>query len=156
MEWGVYIAIFLTSTVKFLLAIPPAVVKLTYFETVIVTSAGGIAGVTFFYFSSSYFIRKAKEKRHKKDEAAKLLPNYQPPKKFTKFNKFVIRTKRRFGLFGIAFVTPSIISIPIGSIILARLYPHHRKKTVTLLYLLVIGWSFALTTFFKYIWEFIK
>ncbi|MEZ5067446.1 MAG: hypothetical protein R2847_02715 [Bacteroidia bacterium] len=38
------------------------------------------------------------------------------PKIFTKRNRRIITLWRKYGLFGIAFITPVILSIPIGTI----------------------------------------
>ncbi|HYG49437.1 MAG TPA: hypothetical protein VD905_00975, partial [Flavobacteriales bacterium] len=65
---------------------------------------------------------------------------------------FVVRIKRRFGLIGLSIVTPAIISIPFGCIILAKFYPNW-KITVPVLFAFVIFWSFFLTTFGHYIYE---
>lgn len=40
----------------------------------------------------------------------------------------------RFGIIGIAFITPSLISIPIGSIVAANFY---KKKKGVLIFLII-------------------
>jgi hypothetical protein len=146
MDWAHYSWIFFLSSIKFLFAPPLAINVVSYWECIIVTSIGGICGVTFFYFLANTLFRLADKKRKLKEEIEKQKGTWKPKKKFTRTNKFVVRTKRRFGLLGLAFITPAIISIPIGSVILARFYPNYRI-TLPVVYAFVIGWSFLLTSF---------
>ena len=50
-----------------------------------------------------------------------------PKKVFTKFNRRVIRIKHRFGLTGIAILTPIFLSIPIGAFLAERFYKDKKK-----------------------------
>lgn len=146
MHWAHYSWIFLVSAVKFLFAPPLAVKAVSYWECIIVTSAGGIVGVTFFYFLANTLFRLSEKKRKKKDFENQVKGIFVPRKKFTRTNKFVVRTKRRFGLIGLACITPALISIPIGSVLLAKFYPNYRI-TLPVVYAFVVGWSFLLTSF---------
>jgi hypothetical protein len=67
----------------------------------------------------------------------------QPKRHFTRTNKMIVKIKRRFGLAGIAFVTPCIISIPAGTLVAVAFY---RKRKPILLYLFVslLLWSIVL------------
>jgi hypothetical protein len=47
---------------------------------------------------------------------------YFEPKKFTRTNKIVVRTRRRFGYFVCAFFFPFFLSVPIGTIIATKFY----------------------------------
>lgn len=152
MKIGSYILVFLLSAVKFLFAPGTSLTMLTYWETIIVTISGGCVGVCFFYFGAGWLFRRAEEKRRKQDELLKKQGKFVPRKKFTRTNKFVVRIKRRFGLIGLSIVTPAIISIPFGSVILARFYPNW-KITIPVLFGFVVFWSFFLTTFGHYIFE---
>ena len=53
-----------------------------------------------------------------------------------------IKTVRKYGLFGIAFLTPIFFSIPIGTFIALRFFPN-KKKTLPVLAASVFGWSFV-------------
>jgi hypothetical protein len=148
---GSYIFIFLISSVKFLFAPPTALHVMSYWETIVVTCLGGFTGVCFFYFGAGYFFKRAERKRKLREAFLRKYNKYTPPKKFTKGNKFVVRIKRRFGLIGLSIVTPALISIPFGCIILARFYPNW-KITIPILFGFVIFWSFFLTTFGHFIY----
>ena len=146
MHWAHYSWVFLVSSIKFLIAPPVAMSVLSYWECIIVTSAGGITGVTFFYFMANLLFKRNARKRKEKEEKLISQGIIVIRKKFTRGNKFIVRTKRTFGLWGLACITPAIISIPIGSVLLARFYPN-AKYTLPVIYAVVIGWSFLLTSF---------
>ncbi|MFI5204099.1 MAG: hypothetical protein ACHQF2_06345 [Flavobacteriales bacterium] len=146
MHWAHYSWIFLISAVKFLFAPPSAIHFVSYWECIVVTTAGGITGVTFFYFMANILFKRTLRKRREKDEKLKIQGIVIIRKKFTRTNKFVVRTKRTFGLWGLACITPALISIPIGSVLLARFYPN-AKITLPVVYAFVVAWSFILTSF---------
>ncbi len=66
-----------------------------------------------------------------------------PKKIFTKFNRRVIRIKHRFGLTGIAILTPIFLSIPIGAFLAERFYKD-KKKVIIYLSVSAIAWCFVL------------
>lgn len=153
MKIGSIIFVFFISSIKFLFAPGAALgMQLTYWETIIVTTAGGCTGVCVFYFGAGALFRRAERKRKAKELILRAQGKYVQPKKFSRMNKFVVKIKRRFGLFGVATVTPPLISIPFGCIILARFYPNW-KFTIPVLFGFVVFWSFFLTTFGHYIFE---
>ena len=137
------LGLLLWSGLKFFTA-PPimAVAGYTYWETIMVTTLGGFLGVLFFYFLtdiinkyvSPYFQRKKKG----------------DPKKFTRKNKLIIKAKWRFGLLGLSFLTPSLLSIPLGTMLAAK-YFRSDRKTIPYLLMSVVFWSFTLTTFYFYV-----
>ena len=55
-----------------------------------------------------------------------------------------IKTVHKYGLLGIAFLTPIFFSIPIGTFIALRFFPN-KKKTLPVLAASVFGWSFVLS-----------
>lgn len=130
----------LLSSIKFLFA-PPAVlaVGFSFWETIAITIAGGWIGVWFFYFFGKWAIDFYNKKYPPKEKKKQL--------KFTWKNKLIIKVKSGFGIYGLAFISPVTISIPVGSILAAR-YFSQDKKTVFILMAGIILWSFALTLFF--------
>jgi len=158
--------ILLVSGIKFFLAPPISnVYGFGYFETIITTTAGGIIGVLFFYYLSGMLIRLVRRLTPRiqpyfnpiREEIFSLF-QYQPSqpieikkkKIFTKKNRFIIFTRKRFGLIGIAILTPVLLSIPLGTFLTAKYYPRQKYK---LLYLTisVVFWSFFISSvvFFK-------
>lgn len=127
--WG-YVGFFLLSAVKFITAPPFAygIPGHSLFWDWLVLILGGIFGVTFFYFSADYFMKRAKRKAKEKGKVKK---------KFTRMNKFSVRVKKSLGIYGLALLTASFLSIPIGSIITAKFYGD-RKETIIILYASII------------------
>ena len=70
-------------------------------------------------------------------------------KVFTPRNRRIIRLWRKFGLIGIATLTPVLFSIPIGTFIITRL-EHNHKKILLYLFISITAWSFLLTGIFEY------
>lgn len=124
-----YSVFFLLSMIKFLFApFGGPAAELTFFETYVSCVAGAVLSATMFYFMSEFFMNKAQAKRvaqiKKANEQGKTLPF---KKKFTKSNKFVVKMKRKLGIYGVAFYAPLFLSIPIGTIITAKFYGKEKK-----------------------------
>ena len=153
-NWLAYGTVFGTATIKFLFAPLEAftVFQLYYLETLILSVSGGLIGVTFFYFSSSYLMNLALQKRLKKEKIAKEKGIPIKRKKFTRINKFVVWTKLNIGLYGLALLTPFILSIPIGTIICVKFY-RQNKLLLPILYAAVIVCGLILTTIFYFFGE---
>ena len=126
------------ASVKFLFA--PSTVALagySFWETVGITIVGGFMGVLFFYFASGWVMKTY----------VNLVPskkNPKPKKVMTRKNKLIIWVKQNFGIVGLSLITPSLISIPLGSILAARFFSYD-KRTVPFLLLSVVFWSFVLS-----------
>ena len=55
-----------------------------------------------------------------------------------------IKAVRKYGVYGIAAITPILLSIPIGTIIALRLFPE-KRKTVPVLMSSVVIWAIILS-----------
>lgn len=130
------ISVFFMSFVKFFLAIPLAFTfDFSFWQTFLITCFGGILGVLFFaqfrkvilkiYYRFFPFKPKVRKKRGFK-------------------NVLAIKTAKKYGLFGIAFLTPIVFSIPLGTFLALHFFPN-KKRTLPILIASVLGWSFILT-----------
>ena len=138
MNWESYIIVFLTASTKFLLSPFLSVngLGLSIFETFITVSLGGIFGATVFYFLGNTLILFSQKKRLAK--LNKLKASGKPlPRIMTRTNKIIVKTKHLFGVWGLAFLTATILSIPIGAVICVKFY-RHKKSTLFIIYLLVL------------------
>ncbi|HNR49785.1 MAG TPA: hypothetical protein PKN14_11115 [Bacteroidia bacterium] len=144
----------------------------TFFEAVIYPVIGGMLGVFVFSFFSDQVaklwtfiknnISKTVGKKNKPfsnptiDTDQKIKVNYtyveskkeNKPKIFTKRNRRIITLWRKYGLFGIAFITPVILSIPIGTIIASRLVSN-RKKVFLFMFVSISFWSVLMVSSFE-------
>lgn len=125
------------SATKFLSApITSLNIGFSYLETLLITSIGGLVGVIFFYYvSSAIMLLFAK--------ISSRFTKGKPPKKKKKFtwkNKMIIHIKREYGLIGLAAITPTLLSIPVGTFLAAR-YFANTKKVIAYLSASVVVWS---------------
>lgn len=129
--------IVILSATKFLTApITSLNIGFGYLETLVITTLGGLVGVFFFfYLSSAIMLLIAKM-------ASQFSKGKKPKKKksFTWKNKIIVRIKRDYGLIGLAAITPTFLSIPVGTFLAAR-YFDDQKKVLTYLSASVIVWS---------------
>lgn len=153
--WLKIIEVGLIASVKFMFAPFEAErYHFTFWESFAMTTIGGLVGIYVFYYAGSkvttwwrhivalvksIFIRKPVKEIECK-----------PRKIFTRGRRFIIGIKMKFGLAGVAFVTPCLISIPIGTIVAANFY---RKKRGVMIYFIVslILWSFLLNGIAHYL-----
>ncbi|MFZ5551488.1 MAG: hypothetical protein ACOZCO_00125 [Bacteroidota bacterium] len=146
MNWGGIITVFFAASIKFLFA--PSIglhgFEFPLWETILICSAGGVTGVTVFYLFADFLMDRSRKKKQEQEKRMKEAGTFVPAKFHSARKRRIIRIKQRFGLFGIAAVTPCIISIPIGSVIAARFYKN-KQKTLTALYLSVFVWAVLLT-----------
>ncbi|MNK28062.1 hypothetical protein D3C87_464310 [compost metagenome] len=150
MHWHLYFSLFGLSMIKFMFApFSGPLMQLNFLETYLSCIAGAIAAAFIFYFSSEYFMIRAHKKR--KTLLHISITNGTPLKykpRFTRFNKLIVKLKRRFGIYGIAFYAPLFLSVPIGSIVTAKFYGKE-KRTFPLI-LLGICINGAITTGLAY------
>jgi len=130
------IGVFLTCTVLFCKAgVPTALVLfkddfLTFF---LVCTAGGVTGNVVFTYLSAAIIKKIHEYRAKRH-----LIHKKPI--FTPFNRRIIKIKQRFGLFGIAAISPLLLSTPLGAFLAERFFKK-KKKIIIYLSVSVVFWE---------------
>ena len=126
-----------------MVAIPLSIIKYDFnlLQTLFFSVVGGVAAILIFSFFSdkvltffndkvlSIFKKNAKPVKKKKRSATKIL---------------AIKAARKYGLFGIAFITPIFLSIPIGTLLALQFFPN-KKRTIPILITSVVGWSLVLS-----------
>ena len=149
-QWAGAVSVLLTSSVKLLFAGP-----LSYslghdmLTTMVLLSAGGMLGMTVFFLSAKGLLELFRRRYLKRVEerAARGLP---PKPIFTRTNRFIVRVKRSYGVWGIAAVGPAIISIPISAVLAAKYFKHDRR-TLPIMLGAVVVWSIGLSL----VWSFL-
>lgn len=146
------LGIFLLSSVKFGMAGVPSAVFADYsfFKTFTVTTSGGIAGTFFFTYLSKWVIRKFHLVRYKL-----FGKNKKDKKKFTPFNRFIVKVKMKFGLLGLSILTPSLLSFPLG-IFLAVRYYHNKERIITYMSVSTIIWAVLLFFFYNNAFSYVE
>lgn len=138
---GLYGLAFLLGTFKFLFAASiVSVSSLTPLEIALSTFAGAFFSFNVFYWSAGFFMRRAREKKF---EAIKK-GTYSPKRSFSKINRLMVKTKMsKSGFWIICTLAPIFLSIPIGTIIVAKFY-HGWKWTYPTVTASIITWAFFL------------
>ena len=134
----------LIASVKFLIAPFEAErYGFNFRDSFFITTTGGILGILAFTFIGDFlaFIWRKVTSPFKKDPTNK---------KFKWSTRFIIRTKMRFGLMGVALITPSVISIPVGTFLLHRFYKR-KLKNILALTACVLLWSITLNLLAQYL-----
>ncbi|MBK7148438.1 MAG: hypothetical protein IPH78_06345 [Bacteroidetes bacterium] len=90
---------------------------------------GGILGIVLFTYLGSFI----------QDYMVRTYPN-KFGKKFTRSNRFLIKVKQRFGLGGIAALTPILLSIPVG-VFFALALTHDKKKILVSMIMSMLFWA---------------
>jgi len=151
------ISLLLISGIKFIFAFPIAIkLHFTYIETIILTSSGGIAGIIFFSFFWEHVIRLyfwlIHNYLHKypniRERLRKIKYWFVKPKEkrnipFRRKRRYVF-LKQNAGILGISFLTPILLSIPLGTFLAVRFYGRN-LKTITILSLTVVFWSITIS-----------
>jgi hypothetical protein len=150
MNWAAFSSVFFVATIKFLFS-PFAGIPLglDFVTTYLAAISGASLSSLFFYFGAELIMANSRKKRLQKENEAILkgIPLKQK-KKFTRGNKMTIKLKRSFGKIGLCFLAPSLLSIPLGTIIVAKFYG---KEKDTFLWVFVgILISGAITTSLAY------
>lgn len=102
-----------------------------------ITCSGGVTGAIVFTNVSAALM---KWWTHAK---IKYFRSHRHPKVFTKGNRRIIRIKKRFGIWGIALVTPLGLSMPVGTFVAERFYKD-KKKVILVFSAAVIFWYVAI------------
>lgn len=126
-----------------------AIYKSNYLLALVSSCTGAVFGSVLFTYLFAGILKwwdKVKEK---------MFSSKHPKKIFTKFNRRVIRIKHRFGLKGIAILTPIFLSIPIGAFLAERFYKD-KRKVIIYLSISSIAWCFLLYFVYLFFYDTFK
>ena len=141
---GIYGLAFMIATVKFLFAASiVSASSLSPFQIAIATGLGALCSFNVFYWSSNYFMNKAKNKKAKNRSREAI----KKKTAFTKVNKYIVKAKMsKSGFWLICLFAPLLLSIPLGTFIVAKFYRHH-KLTYPLVMISLSLYAFILAYF---------
>ena len=134
------VSVFFLATVKFFYTpIYASIIGFEIYETMVVMIAGGISSFLVFYYLSHFVIISTKII---KPIAKSVTPNHikdgfrawqqkrslrkKPKKKFTKRNRLIVKIRRDYGMWTIIFLTPVMLSIPVGAFLLRKYYEDNK------------------------------
>lgn len=140
LDAGKILGLILLSAFKFFLAPSTAVVAgYSFIEIIIITSSGGIMGFLLFF----KFGKLAKRR-------IQLLFKHKQKVGISKKNRRVIKLKNKYGLYGLAILTPCLLSVPIGALVASR-YFSKDKRTIPVFLGSIVIWSVLLTSLSKWV-----
>jgi hypothetical protein len=120
---------------KFLLGAPAGVAaQLNFFETYLLMILGMMVSVSFVAYGGSFIFSNFRTRRKKI---------------FSKYSRLIVRFWRLFGIWGIAFLTPPLLT-PIGGTLVALGFKVNPNKIVFSMAISAVIWGFILC-FFTYI-----
>lgn len=120
---GKMITVFLTSVFLLKVAVLSAIaMQLNFYETLL--SAGLSCVINSFVFT---YVLDGAIKWFMKYLNKKFPEREKKRKKFTWKNRFIVRSKKNFGLIGIAIIAPVLISIPVGAFLGVRFFGDRKK-----------------------------
>jgi membrane protein DedA with SNARE-associated domain len=102
-----------------------------WIDTMITVMAGVTVGFTAFYFFGEAIFKLFGKLRKK------------TPKRFTKMNRWIVKIRQRYGLFGLGLIC-GIISVPIAGLLTARFF-HQPSKAIPAMLLAFAIWTVLLT-----------
>jgi hypothetical protein len=132
-------SLFILSSLKFAFGVPAAlgIYNFNFAEALLFSFCAGTFGVWFWLYLSKqlfkiidYFKGQYRGKHPKPKQ-----------KIFSKRSRKLASLKARYGLIGIAIITPVFLSIPVGTILAARIYKHDRRHVLMYLVASVAAWS---------------
>ena len=129
-----YVSVYLLSTVKFFGGpLAGVTMGLSFGATMALTITGMMTSVVIFSGIGNYFSRWYVERRRLKQKPI-----------FSKHSRRIVRIWQRFGMRGIAFLTPLILSPIIGTVVATALGASPRKIILNMLWSAVF-WGFTMT-----------
>lgn len=140
------VIVFLMSTVKFGFGgVPLAVIveKFPFFKAITITAAGGVFSSIVFANLSEWVLDKWHLFRNR------YFP-YRPEKKVPE-SKLTKKIREKWGLYGLAFFSPLILSIPIGTLLSVHFY-HDKQKVISYMIISIITWDIFFYYFYNYLY----
>nr|WP_299418571.1 hypothetical protein [uncultured Emticicia sp.] len=136
MNFAKYLSVIAISMLKFAGGpLTGLAIKLSWIETAICSVVGMMITVFLIVFSGD-FIRN----RFYKDK----------PKKFTKMTRYGVKIRQKFGLTGIAFLTPLLFTPPVGTA-LSMAFRFDKKAILLQMFISAAAWAIVQTLFFFYV-----
>lgn len=127
-----YIVVVLTSAVKYIVGVITALsTGLNFLETLICTVGGGMLGVIVYLYLWELIL--------------KVYRRFFPPKrkegiKINNTKRWIVKIIVKYELYGIAFLTPLLLSVPIGVMLAAALEPN-KWRIKRYMFFSFLGWT---------------
>lgn len=136
MNFAKYLSVIAISMLKFAGGpLTGLAIKLSWIETAICSVVGMMFTVSIIVFSGDFI-----QKIFRKDK----------PKKFTKMTRYGVKIRQKFGLVGIAFLTPILFTPPVGAA-LSMAFRYDKKAILVQMLISAAAWAVVQTLFMYYV-----
>ncbi|HQV39469.1 MAG: hypothetical protein IPO60_12920 [Flavobacteriales bacterium] len=144
------IAVMTAAVVKFFFSAPLSYHQFgnNFWQTVLLIAAGGCIGMIVFFLGGARVLEWFRLRRLRK-RAHAIARGVSPRRIFTRTNRFIVRLKHGYGIYGLALISPPILSIPLTALLAAKYFRHDRRM-LPLLLVSVVLWSFVLSAAWKF------
>jgi hypothetical protein len=130
------ISVLLMSAVKFPFGYPLAQkFHFSTWLTMLCMIGGGMLGVIFYLYLWDGLVRMKR----------RFFPRKPKPVKFTRFKRKLVHIIKKYEVWGVAFLSPTIISLPIGTI-LASSFEHNKWRIKKIMFISIALWAVFLNT----------
>lgn len=148
-NWYSLLPLLILCSAFFKMGMPAIVIyfRFDFFYSFLFAVGSGFAG-SFIYTYFSYYLIQWWKKIKKKF-------NQQPEKIFSKRNRQIIKIKNKFGLTGIALLSPILLSIPLGAFLGEKFFKD-KKKVILYLNAAILFWFFVLYVSMKFFYHQLK
>lgn len=137
MNWAGYFATITASMIKFVAGpLVGLATKLHWVETTICTIIGMMLTVIVLMFFGVFI--------------GKFFKSNKPKKKFTKTNRLAVKVRSKFGLIGVAGLTPLLFT-PIGGTVLALAFRYPKGQILSHMFVSASVWAVVQTLFFYFV-----
>lgn len=127
-----YTAVVLTSAVKYIVGVITAVTTgLNFVETLICTVGGGMLGVIVYLYLWELIVKVYRRFFPKKRKEGIKINNTK---------RWIVKIVVKYELYGIAFLTPLLLSVPIG-VMMAAALEENKWRIKRYMFFSFLGWT---------------
>ena len=137
MNFAKYLSVCTATMIKFMGGpLTGLALQLSWLETALLSALGMMCTVVLFLFFGDY-LRLLIQK----------IVGNKKKKLFTKRNRFILKVKQRVGLWGIALLTPALLT-PVGGSIIAIAFRYNKTEIFIKMLVSAVAWGFVQTWLF--------
>lgn len=129
-----YIWVIVWSGIKYLVGFTLALASdFNFFEVLLTTVGGGMLGVVLYLYLWELIV---KIKR-------KFFPSKTKTIRINKFTRFLVKIIKEYEIYGIAFLTPLVLTMPIGTVIASSI-EHNKWRIKLFMFISLTFWTLLL------------
>ncbi len=129
-----YSVVIVWSGIKYLVGFTLALASdFNFFEVLLTTVGGGMLGVVFYLYLWELIV---KIKR-------KFFPSKTKTIRINKFTRFLVKIIKEYEIYGIAFLTPLVLTMPIGTVIASSI-EHNKWRIKLFMFISLTFWTLLL------------